>query len=175
LQEDGSPISTAITPTGEESLLGRQEGSAPSEYPSETKDMISSSPESNSPISTGWTSTISPQCTESVPNRYDKDIRSNPGSRQEQLLLPYIILPEAVLNIFFSRIHGKPFYILDEPTTRQKHQRGQLPVHLSMAICAITLRYNTYPSIKPMSPCPLIPFGDTRTRPSFQIHLCGWA
>jgi len=45
-----------------------------------------------------------------------------------------------VLEAFFSRIHGKPFYILDESDTRQKYQLGQLASHLAMAIYAITVK-----------------------------------
>lgn len=46
-----------------------------------------------------------------------------------------------MLDAYFARLHGKPYFILDETTTRQRHQRGQLPAFLSMAICALTLRY----------------------------------
>jgi hypothetical protein len=50
-------------------------------------------------------------------------------------------LSDAILDTYFSRIHGKPFYILEESSTRQKHHMGQLPAHLTMAIYAITVRY----------------------------------
>ncbi|KAL2833303.1 type I 3-dehydroquinase-domain-containing protein [Aspergillus cavernicola] len=52
-------------------------------------------------------------------------------------------MPDAMLDAYFARLHGKPFFILDETSTRQCHQSGQLPVHLSMAIYALTLRYTT--------------------------------
>ncbi|KAG2420614.1 hypothetical protein HFD88_000227 [Aspergillus terreus] len=51
-------------------------------------------------------------------------------------------LPESMLDTYFARLHGKPFFILDETATRQRYQRGQLPSFLSMAIYALTLRYN---------------------------------
>lgn len=51
-----------------------------------------------------------------------------------------LILPETVLDIFFSRIHGKPYHILDEQTTRQMHALGQLSPGLLMAIYAVTAR-----------------------------------
>lgn len=51
------------------------------------------------------------------------------------------LLPDVLLDTFFNRIHGKPFYILDEAATRQRHQLGQLPPFLSMAIYALTWRY----------------------------------
>ncbi|BCS28956.1 transcription factor domain-containing protein [Aspergillus puulaauensis] len=52
-------------------------------------------------------------------------------------------MPDAMLDAYFARLHGKPFFILDEASTRQRHQNGQLPVYLSMAIYALTLRYTT--------------------------------
>lgn len=54
------------------------------------------------------------------------------------------ILPDLLLDTFFSRLHGKPYYILDEVVTRQKHQLGQLPPHLSMAIAAVSSRYDYF-------------------------------
>lgn len=56
-------------------------------------------------------------------------------SRQENKLLS-----DAILDTYFSRLHGKPFYVLEESSTRQKHHMGQLPAHLMMAIYAITVR-----------------------------------
>ncbi|QMW29683.1 hypothetical protein G4B84_005018 [Aspergillus flavus NRRL3357] len=50
-------------------------------------------------------------------------------------------LPDSMLDVYFARLHGKPYFILDESATRQLHQRGHLPVCLSMAIHALTIRY----------------------------------
>jgi hypothetical protein len=50
-------------------------------------------------------------------------------------------LPDSMVDAYFARIHGKPYFILDESVTRQSHQMGQLPAALSMAIYAITLRF----------------------------------
>lgn len=50
------------------------------------------------------------------------------------------ILSDVLLDAYFARLHGKPFFVLDEPSTRQRHQLNQLPAHLSMAISAMTLR-----------------------------------
>lgn len=54
-------------------------------------------------------------------------------------------LSDSTLNTFFSRINGKPFYFLDEATTRQRHRTGHLPVCLTTAIHAITTRYVLLP------------------------------
>ncbi|KAI2722530.1 transcriptional regulator family: Fungal Specific TF [Penicillium roqueforti] len=54
-------------------------------------------------------------------------------------------LSDATLDLYFERLHGKPFYILDEATTRQLHQLNQLPPCLAMAISAMTVRYTTSP------------------------------
>lgn len=55
------------------------------------------------------------------------------------------VLSEVLLDAYFTRLHGKPFFILDEPNTRQRHQINQLPPHLAMAISAMTLRYAGLP------------------------------
>ncbi|KAJ5081484.1 hypothetical protein NUU61_009748 [Penicillium alfredii] len=55
-------------------------------------------------------------------------------------------LSNALLDAYFARLHGKPFFILDEATTRQNYQLGQLPACLSMAIFALTTRYMNVPS-----------------------------
>lgn len=52
-------------------------------------------------------------------------------------------LSDAILDAYFSRVHGKPFYILEESATRQRHHLGQLPTHMMMAIYAITVRYSS--------------------------------
>ncbi|KAH8428830.1 transcription factor domain-containing protein [Aspergillus melleus] len=49
-------------------------------------------------------------------------------------------LPDSMLDAYFARLHGKPYFILDEPSTRQRHQCRQLSPALSMAIYAVTLR-----------------------------------
>ncbi|KAF2418783.1 hypothetical protein EJ08DRAFT_49897 [Tothia fuscella] len=49
--------------------------------------------------------------------------------------------PEVLLDTYFSRIHGKPYHILDEASTRQRLLTNQLPNHLVFAIYAVTARY----------------------------------
>ncbi|EED23703.1 fungal specific transcription factor, putative [Talaromyces stipitatus ATCC 10500] len=51
-------------------------------------------------------------------------------------------LSDAILDTYFTRLHEKPFYILEESSTRQRHRMGQLPGPLMMAIYAITTRYS---------------------------------
>ncbi|KAA8649187.1 transcription factor domain-containing protein [Aspergillus tanneri] len=60
-------------------------------------------------------------------------------------------LPLSMLDAYFARLHGKPYLILDEAGTRQRHQCEQLPPALSMAIYAITLRYTSPNSPSPQS------------------------
>lgn len=48
---------------------------------------------------------------------------------------------ESLLDTYFTRCHGKPYFILDEPSTRQRIQRGQLPSHLLCAINAVSARW----------------------------------
>lgn len=48
---------------------------------------------------------------------------------------------EVLLDTYFARFHGKPFYIVDESSIRQRHQLNQLPRFLSFAISAVAARY----------------------------------
>lgn len=53
------------------------------------------------------------------------------------------LAPDLLLDTYFARIHGKPYYILDESTTRQRLQANQLPGHLAYAIYAVSARYDS--------------------------------
>lgn len=48
---------------------------------------------------------------------------------------------ETLIDTYFSRLHGKPYYILDEPATRQRWRDGQLPRYVTNAIHAATIKY----------------------------------
>ena len=50
------------------------------------------------------------------------------------------IMPDLLLDTYFARIHGKPYHILDETTTRQRMQANQLPTYLAYAIYAVGAR-----------------------------------
>lgn len=52
-----------------------------------------------------------------------------------------IALTDALLDTYFARLHGKPYYVLDEPATRQRLRDGQLPHFLVNAIHAVSIRY----------------------------------
>lgn len=54
------------------------------------------------------------------------------------------LAPDLLLDTYFARIHGKPYYMLDEATTRQRLQANQLPSHLAFAIYAVSARYETH-------------------------------
>jgi hypothetical protein len=55
------------------------------------------------------------------------------------------LTPDLLVDTYFARIHGKPYYILDESTTRQRLQANQLPGHLAYAIYAVSARYDSPP------------------------------
>jgi hypothetical protein len=65
---------------------------------------------------------------------------AHPATNVQQSPTQNGILSDALLDIYFVRLHGKPFYILDEATTRQRHQLNQLPAFLEMAISAMASR-----------------------------------
>ena len=51
------------------------------------------------------------------------------------------LAPDLLLDTYFARIHGKPYHVLDEATTRQRLQANQLPSYLAFAIYAVSARY----------------------------------
>jgi len=51
------------------------------------------------------------------------------------------VVPDLLLETYFARLHGKPYHILDETTTKQRMQTNQLPAHLAYAIYAVSARY----------------------------------
>ncbi|KAE8556405.1 hypothetical protein TMatcc_003767 [Talaromyces marneffei ATCC 18224] len=63
--------------------------------------------------------------------------QTNPTNLQDNAFLS-----DNILDTYFTRLHGKPFYILEESSTRQRHRMGQLPGPLMKAIYAITIRYS---------------------------------
>ncbi|KAI5202378.1 hypothetical protein E4T39_04827 [Aureobasidium subglaciale] len=54
---------------------------------------------------------------------------------------PSALQNNTVLDAYFTRIHSKPYYILDEAATRQRWQTGQLPPSVINAIHAVTARF----------------------------------
>lgn len=56
------------------------------------------------------------------------------------------VQPDALVDTYFSRFHGKPFYILDESSVRQRMQLGQLPCYTIHAIYAVGAKYTPHPS-----------------------------
>jgi len=66
----------------------------------------------------------------------------------------YAVVPDAqainksftdtLIDTYFSRLHGKPYYILDEPATRQRWRDNQLPRYVVNAIHAATIKYASH-------------------------------
>ena len=50
-------------------------------------------------------------------------------------------LPDDIIDTFFTKIHGKPYFILDEASFRQTNQLKQLPPCLALAVYATTIRF----------------------------------
>ncbi|KAF2184372.1 hypothetical protein K469DRAFT_727294 [Zopfia rhizophila CBS 207.26] len=76
------------------------------------------------------------------------EIAPNPASSTNQLMSPIEpslqspnVIPDLLLDTYFARIHGKPYHILDETTTKQRMQANQLPAYLAYAIYAVSARY----------------------------------
>ncbi|KAH7125179.1 fungal-specific transcription factor domain-containing protein [Dendryphion nanum] len=76
------------------------------------------------------------------------EIAPNSATAANQLMSPVepsiqspSIVPDLLLDTYFTRIHGKPYHILDETTTRQRMQANQLPSYLAYAIYAVSARH----------------------------------
>ncbi|KAI8933976.1 hypothetical protein NX059_008749 [Plenodomus lindquistii] len=74
--------------------------------------------------------------------------QSHATSHANQLMSPVepstssqTLSPDLLIDTYFARLHGKPYYILDESNTRQRLQSNQLPGHLAYAIYAVSARY----------------------------------
>ncbi|KAG9232588.1 fungal-specific transcription factor domain-containing protein [Amylocarpus encephaloides] len=53
---------------------------------------------------------------------------------------------DLLLDTYFTRCHGKPYFILDETTARQRIQLGLIPAQLLSAIHAVSARYTPHPN-----------------------------
>ncbi|KAF2809303.1 uncharacterized protein BDZ99DRAFT_26366 [Mytilinidion resinicola] len=62
-------------------------------------------------------------------------------SPTEPSLQASTVVPDVLLDIYFTRIHNKPYNILDEATTRQRMQLGLVPPYLAYAIYAVSARH----------------------------------
>ncbi|KAI1821402.1 hypothetical protein F4861DRAFT_473570 [Xylaria intraflava] len=67
----------------------------------------------------------------------------SPDTTNEQ---PPAIRPQALLDIYFTRLHAKPYHILDEQFVRQRLRLNQLPLYLVHAIYAVSARYTLHPN-----------------------------
>ncbi|KAK6584242.1 hypothetical protein PZA11_003972 [Diplocarpon coronariae] len=59
---------------------------------------------------------------------------------------PTAVQPDFLLDTYFSRCHGKAYYVLEESTTRQRMQLNQLPSYLVFAMYAVSARYTAHPN-----------------------------
>lgn len=49
---------------------------------------------------------------------------------------PQTVPTETLINSYFAAVHGKPYFIVDESTVRQRLQLKQIPQYLVDAMCA---------------------------------------
>jgi Fungal specific transcription factor domain len=50
------------------------------------------------------------------------------------------VLPDVLLDTYFTRVHGKAYHILDETSARQRMQSNQIPKYLLNAVYAVAAR-----------------------------------
>jgi hypothetical protein len=48
---------------------------------------------------------------------------------------------DVLIETYFARIHGQPFYIVDEASIRQRIMQNQIPNFLILALYAVSSRY----------------------------------
>ncbi|GJN76179.1 fungal specific transcription factor [Purpureocillium lilacinum] len=77
-----------------------------------------------------------PTSTSSRVNSLVLDPRESPASP---------VQVDTLLHTYFTRSHGKPYYIVDESSTRHRIQSGQAPHHLCCAIWAVAARLTPHP------------------------------
>ncbi|PNS14032.1 hypothetical protein CAC42_6545 [Sphaceloma murrayae] len=66
---------------------------------------------------------------------------SNPAPHYQQ---PIGTPKDALLDLYFERLHGRPYYVLDEAATRQRFNAGQLPANILDSIHAVAARYGQH-------------------------------
>lgn len=55
--------------------------------------------------------------------------------------LPSVEYAALLIDTYFTRMHGKPYHILDEMTSRDRLLTGQAPAHLIYAVFAVSARF----------------------------------
>ncbi|KAF7560487.1 hypothetical protein G7046_g3679 [Stylonectria norvegica] len=91
-----------------------------------------------------------------TPKRTAVDARTSPNDTSTVAVSPQTPVPrelstnqaqtDALFDIYFTRFHGKPYYILDESSIRQRLQLNQLPDYLCYAISAAAARHTPNPN-----------------------------
>lgn len=56
------------------------------------------------------------------------------------------IAEDVLLDTYFGRVHGKPYFILDEAMIRARIQAGTAPSGLLLALYAVSARYAVHPN-----------------------------
>ncbi|GAB7361535.1 hypothetical protein MBLNU230_g1589t1 [Neophaeotheca triangularis] len=112
-----------------------QEGSGTAKLESSPQDAQGPSPLSGQPAAAAETAL---RQNSDAQQHGSLDMRSDSIGRSSKSTID---VAEALLDTYFARLHGKPYYILDEPATRQRYRDGQLPRFLSNAIYATSVRY----------------------------------
>lgn len=85
---------------------------------------------------------ISIQSDDIMPARsatYVCPTQKQPELRPHSSLLPPIS-SDTLLDAYFSRVHGKPYNILDEQSFRQRVITNTIPLQLVNAVCAVGAR-----------------------------------
>ncbi|KAF2467100.1 uncharacterized protein BDR25DRAFT_73218 [Lindgomyces ingoldianus] len=131
-----------------EALLKRVDGLEKRLHSEGKSDSLPDADLSSASQDTGSDTNKSANDVSMAPARPLIEIAPNPTVSANQLMSPIEpslqspnIIPDLLLDTYFARIHGKPYYILDETTTRQRMQTNQLPGYLAYAIYAVSARY----------------------------------
>lgn len=135
--DDPSEAATTSTTTQEKTTVDRK--------PAEVAKSQSHSPPQASPRHVDAMHHAQQLMSPVEPRYLQPECNSAPGAQltQPPSIQSPSLAPDLLVDTYFARIHGKPYYILDESTTRQRLQANQLPSHLAYAIYAVSARYET--------------------------------
>ncbi|KAF2153025.1 hypothetical protein K461DRAFT_225667 [Myriangium duriaei CBS 260.36] len=116
--------------------------------PGKSKDAVTAvrPPKSTTNASTSSTADAdsSTPTSEAVSRKKAPRPNTEPIQPKQEPQTPSVANTDALLDLYFQRLHGKPFYILDEAATRQRWRAGQLPNNIIDAIHAVSARYGQH-------------------------------
>ncbi|KAK5116665.1 hypothetical protein LTR62_007339 [Meristemomyces frigidus] len=125
--------------TEEQQASGPQQAERPDGVILEAQTRIQDEPVEVSPA----IEAVEQPTTQQTEQRIDREFPRITAQTPSQPFQQAQPVTDTLLDTYFTRVHGKPYYILDEQATRQKVRESRMPRFLLHAIYAISVRYST--------------------------------